>query len=98
MLWFSQCFEGERQRDWLRSMASCTARPGLTLFYIQLFHQSYDLDFVSEIRLDTLDALDELKELSSAEELKNKLLFSVVVVSLLISKTSTGNSKMCSNV
>ena len=36
-----------------------------------------------EIRLDTLDALDELKELSSAEELKNKLLFSVVVVSII---------------
>ena len=35
----------------------------------------------SKLRLDTLDALDELKELSSAEELKNKLLFSVVVVS-----------------
>ena len=33
--------------------------------------------------MDTLDALDELKELSSAEELKNKLLFSVVVVSCL---------------
>jgi len=35
----------------------------------------------SDTRLDTLDALDELKELSSAEELKNKLLFSVVVLS-----------------
>jgi hypothetical protein len=34
----------------------------------------------SQARLDTLDALDELKELSDADELKNKLLFSVVVV------------------
>ena len=39
-------------------------------------------ELYSQARLDTLDALDELKELSSAEELKNKLLFSVVVVRL----------------
>lgn len=38
-------------------------------------------ELYSQARLDTLDALDELKELSSAEELKNKLLFSVVVLS-----------------
>jgi len=37
-------------------------------------------ELYSQARLDTLDALDELKELSDADELKNKLLFSVVVV------------------
>ena len=40
-------------------------------------------ELYSQARLDTLDALDELKELASAEELKNKLLFSVVVVSAM---------------
>jgi len=38
-------------------------------------------ELYSQARLDTLDALDELKELSDADELKNKLLFSVVVLS-----------------
>ena len=33
-------------------------------------------------RLETLDALDGLSELMDADELKNKLLFSVVVVSM----------------
>ena len=37
-------------------------------------------ELYSQARLDTLDALDELKELNDADELKNKLLFSVVVV------------------
>ena len=56
-------------------MASCTAKPGHTFFLPKR------KSLTSKTRLDTLDALDELKELSSAEELKNKLLFSVVVVS-----------------
>lgn len=57
-------------------MVSCTARPGKIWWILKSCH------LTSETRLDTLDALDELKELSSAEELKNKLLFSVVVVSI----------------
>ena len=47
------------------------------------FHPRKVKTLLFEIRLDTLDALDDLKELSSAEELKNKLLFSVVVVSII---------------
>ena len=39
-------------------------------------------EMYSQARLDTLDALDELIELANADELKNKLLFSVVVVSI----------------
>ena len=35
----------------------------------------------SQTRLETLDNLDKLPQLVSAEELKNKLLFSVMVVS-----------------
>merc|ERR1719320_1963469 len=38
-------------------------------------------ELYSQARLDTLDALDEIKELADADELKNKLLFSVVVLS-----------------
>ena len=37
----------------------------------------------SQARLDTLDALDKLVELRQAEELKSKLLFSIIVVSPL---------------
>ena len=37
----------------------------------------------SQARLDTLDALDKLGELRQAEELKSKLLFSIIVVSSL---------------
>ena len=40
----------------------------------------------SQARLDTLDALDRMTELRQAEELKSKLLFSIIVV-------STGNIK-----
>jgi hypothetical protein len=39
-------------------------------------------ELYSQIRLETLDALDKLPELINSDELKNKLLFSVVVVSL----------------
>ena len=35
----------------------------------------------SQARLDTLDSLDRMAELSQAEELKSKLLFSIIVVS-----------------
>lgn len=38
-------------------------------------------ELYSLVRLETLDALDRLPELVNSEELKNKLLFSVVVVS-----------------
>jgi hypothetical protein len=34
----------------------------------------------SQARIDTLDALDSIREMSDAEDLKSKLLFSVVVV------------------
>lgn len=40
-------------------------------------------ELYSQMRLETLDALDKLPELVNSEELKNKLLFSVVVVSTL---------------
>ena len=36
---------------------------------------------IALLRLDTLDDLDAIEELKDASELKNKLLFSVVVVS-----------------
>ena len=39
--------------------------------YVQLYSQA---------RLDTLDALDRMMELRQAEELKSKLLFSIIVV------------------
>ena len=39
-------------------------------------------ELYSVARLETLDALDAIDELLDAEELKNKLLFSVVVVSI----------------
>ena len=48
-------------------------------------------DLYSQARLETLDALDAIDELIDADELKNKLLFSVVVVSLL----SKGNYFVC---
>lgn len=34
----------------------------------------------SQARIDALDALDNIREMSEAEDLKSKLLFSVVVV------------------
>ena len=40
--------------------------------YVQLY---------SQYRLDTLDALDKMMELRQAEELKSKLLFSIIVLS-----------------
>ena len=46
----------------------------LVASYVQLYSQA---------RLDTLDALDKLVELRQAEELKSKLLFSIIVVSTL---------------
>ena len=41
-------------------------------------------DLYSMARLETLDDLDKIVELRDATELKNKLLFSVVVVWLLL--------------
>ncbi len=40
-------------------------------------------ELYSQLRLETLDALDRMPELINSEELKNKLLFSVVVVCLV---------------
>jgi len=42
---------------------------------IRLYNSLY-----SQARIDALDALDNIREMSSAEDLKSKLLFSVVVV------------------
>ncbi len=39
-------------------------------------------ELYSQLRLETLDALDAMPELINSDELKNKLLFSVVVVSM----------------
>ena len=41
-------------------------------------------DLYSVARLETLDALDAIEDLIDADELKNKLLFSVVVVSYFL--------------
>jgi hypothetical protein len=42
---------------------------------IRLYNSLY-----SQARIDALDALDNIREISNAEDLKSKLLFSVVVV------------------
>ena len=42
---------------------------------IRLYNSLY-----SQSRIDALDALDNIREMSDAEDLKSKLLFSVVVV------------------
>jgi hypothetical protein len=42
---------------------------------IRLYNSLY-----SQSRIDALDALDNVREMSDAEDLKSKLLFSVVVV------------------
>lgn len=39
-------------------------------------------DLYSQARVDTLDSLDLIEQLKDADELKSKLLFSVVVVSI----------------
>ena len=39
-------------------------------------------DLYSQARVDTLDSLDLIEHLKDADELKSKLLFSVVVVSI----------------
>lgn len=49
-----------------------TARP---TELIRAFNSLY-----SQSRIDALDALDNIREMSDAEDLKSKLLFSVVVV------------------
>ena len=45
----------------------------------------------SQARLDTLDSLDRMAELSQAEELKSKLLFSIIVVSTRYIRTKGVN-------
>ena len=52
-------------------LADRLAQERLVASYVQLYSQA---------RLDTLDALDKLGELRQAEELKSKLLFSIIVV------------------
>ena len=52
-------------------LADRFAQERLVASYVQLYSQA---------RLDTLDALDKLGELRQAEELKSKLLFSIIVV------------------
>lgn len=42
---------------------------------IRLFNSLY-----SQVRIDALDALDSMREISNADDLKSKLLFSVIVV------------------
>ena len=54
------------------SQADRANQERLVASYVQLYSQA---------RLDTLDALDKLVELRQAEELKSKLLFSIIVVS-----------------
>lgn len=39
-------------------------------------------------RVETMDALDALPDLAEADELKSKLLFSVIVVSKVVFKTT----------
>ena len=39
-------------------------------------------ELYAQTRLETLDSLDKLKELDNHDDLKNKLLFSVIVVSI----------------
>ena len=52
--------------------ASTIDQERLVASYVQLYSQA---------RLDTLDALDKLLDMRQAEELKSKLLFSIIVVS-----------------
>ena len=52
-------------------------------------------ELYSQARLETLDALDDLMELANADELKNKLLFSVVVVGHIVSFASTTHFLPC---
>ena len=49
----------------------------------------------SQSRLDTLDALDNLRELSDAEDLKSKLLFSVIVVCRLRKRSGIKMRDFC---
>lgn len=56
-------------------------------YVILSLHTPYnECDLISNVRhelqarVETMDALDEIPELASADELKSKLLFSVVVV------------------
>ncbi len=57
-------------------------------------------DLYSIARLDALDALDGIKELEDAAELKNKLLFSVVVVSAKqgeLNSSRVGHFRRCTH-
>ncbi len=50
--------------------------------FITAFFLTTNMSIITfNFRLETLDALDKLPELINSDELKNKLLFSVVVVS-----------------
>ena len=78
----------ERQRaQTLEKMASNnTNKLNLSVSYTSLDQRPAGLvrrygELYSQTRLETLDSLDRLPQLVNAEELKNKLLFSVMVVS-----------------
>ena len=80
----------ERQRaQTLEKMASSnqTKTSSASVGYTSLDQRPAGLvrrygELYSQTRLETLDCLDRLPQLVNAEELKNKLLFSVMVVSL----------------
>ena len=82
--------EKERQRaQTLEKMASSNAnKSSLLVGYTSLDQRPAGLvrrygELYSQTRLETLDSLDRLPQLVNAEELKNKLLFSVMVVSFV---------------
>ena len=83
--------EKERQRaQTLEKMASSNASksPPAATAYTSLDQRPAGLvrrygELYSQTRLETLDCLDRLPQLVNAEELKNKLLFSVMVVSTI---------------
>ena len=84
--------EKERQRaQTLEKMASSNASkssPAATA-YTSLDQRPAGLvrrygELYSQTRLETLDSLDRLPQLVNAEELKNKLLFSVMVVRIVL--------------
>ena len=94
--------EKERQRaqtlEKMASSSTCKSSPsagftsldqrpaGLVRRYGELYSQT---------RLETLDSLDRLPQLVNAEELKNKLLFSVMVVSTISKNIELMNESIC---
>ena len=60
---------------------------------IRLYNSLY-----SQARIDALDALDSIREMSDADDLKSKLLFSVVVVRAVCSIVGSATIDRCSSV